>query len=308
MSPQQVLEAMADAEGFVCLPRGADVSNRMVTEAKLLGCHVISNDNVQHVGEAWLEYDATNTLRWLHNRRSVFWQRALDIIDKDKRINDLRLLVKFPTRGRPEKFFKVLDMYRDMSRSKNIRFVVTCDLDDVTMNNQIVIDRFRSYDDVEVHFGNSKTKIEAVNADMQGQDFDVCLLASDDMIPERIGYDLEILEQMKLNYPDLDGVIWFSDGYQKKKLNTLVVLGKRYYDRFNYLYHPDYVSFYSDNEFMQVAFMLGKQTYIDDVIIRHEHPDNTKESIDSTYSVNNQHVMRDHMMFVSRSKNLFGLK
>jgi hypothetical protein len=127
------------------------------------------------------------------------------------------------------------------------------------------------------------------------------------MIPQRAGYDVEIIDQMRLNYPDMDGVIWFSDGYQEKKLNTLVVLGKRYYDRFGYLYHPDYVSFYSDNEFMQVAFMLGKQTYVDEVIIKHEHPDNTKESIDMTYAVNNQHVLRDHHIFNVRAQNAFGM-
>jgi hypothetical protein len=80
MSPDQVLEAMANAEGFVCLPRGADVSNRMVTEAKLLGCQVITNDNVQHVGEDWLEHPDVNfTLRWLYDRRKVFWTRTLEL-------------------------------------------------------------------------------------------------------------------------------------------------------------------------------------------------------------------------------------
>jgi hypothetical protein len=128
------------------------------------------------------------------------------------------------------------------------------------------------------------------------------------MIPEVEGYDLIIQNEMKKNFPDLDGVIWFSDGYQKNKLNTLVIVGKRYYDRFGYLYHPDYVSFYCDNEFMQVAFLLGKQVYDNRVIIRHEHPDNTKENVDATYQINNQYVMRDYQMFMLRSQKLFGLQ
>ena len=81
LTPDQVLEAMANSEGFVCLPRGADVSNRMVTEAKLLGCQVVSNENVQHVGEEWLEHPDVNfTLRWLYDRRNVFWTRTLELI------------------------------------------------------------------------------------------------------------------------------------------------------------------------------------------------------------------------------------
>jgi len=81
MTPDQVLESMANAEGFICLPRGADVSNRMVTEAKLLGCQVVTNENVQHVGEEWLEHPDVNfTLQWLYNRRNVFWKRTLEFI------------------------------------------------------------------------------------------------------------------------------------------------------------------------------------------------------------------------------------
>lgn len=80
MTPDQVLEEMANAEGFVCLPRGADVSNRMVTEAKLLGCQVVTNQNVQHVGEDWLQSNDLNyTLNWLYDRRSVFWNRTLEL-------------------------------------------------------------------------------------------------------------------------------------------------------------------------------------------------------------------------------------
>jgi len=80
LSPAQVLELMANSEGFVCLPRGADVSNRMVTEAKLLGCNIVTNDNVQHVGEEWFEHSDVNfTLQWLYNRREVFWKRTMEL-------------------------------------------------------------------------------------------------------------------------------------------------------------------------------------------------------------------------------------
>ena len=81
MTPDQVLEAMASSEGFICLPRGADVSNRMVTEAKLLGCQIVTNENVQHVGEEWLGHSDVNfTLQWLYNRRQVFWNRTMELV------------------------------------------------------------------------------------------------------------------------------------------------------------------------------------------------------------------------------------
>jgi hypothetical protein len=63
------------------------------------------------------------------------------------------------------------------------------------------------------------------------------------------------------------------DVYKRQDFNTLCILGKKYYDRFGYIYHPSYKSFWCDNEFTDVANELGKQTFIDKVIIRHVHPD-----------------------------------
>ena len=93
------------------------------------------------------------------------------------------------------------------------------------------------------------------------------------MIPVVKGYDTIIKNNMSKLYPDTDGVLWFNDGYQGNKLNTLCILGKKYYDRFGYIYNPEYISVWSDNEFMDVGNILGKQTYFDEVIIQHQHPD-----------------------------------
>jgi hypothetical protein len=81
LSHREVLNELARAEGFVCLPRGGDVSNRMVTEAKLLGCQVVHNDNVQHAREDWLNNpDKEYTLNWLYGRRKVFWDQTVKFI------------------------------------------------------------------------------------------------------------------------------------------------------------------------------------------------------------------------------------
>lgn len=186
----------------------------------------------------------------------------------------MKLLVKFPTRGRPDKFFTVLDRYYYGAKRKDLTsFLVTCDLDDASMNNDAVRQKLQGYKNLAVIYGNSKSKIEAVNADMiHAPEFDIILLASDDMVPEEKGYDEIIRQKMTDLHPDTDGVLWFFDGY-RRDFNTLCILGKKYYERFGYIYHPSYKSFWCDNEFTDVANELGKQTFIDKVIIRHIHPD-----------------------------------
>jgi hypothetical protein len=187
----------------------------------------------------------------------------------------MKLLIKFPTRNRKNKFFKVLREYQNLCEDlNNTYFLITLDNDDESMNPSDVEDIFKTFKNVKVIYGTSNSKIHAVNRDIElVNDWDIVLLASDDMTPKVKGYDNIIRNKMKEFYSDTDGILWFNDGFQGEKLNTLCILGKKYYKRFNYIYHPDYKSCWSDNEFMEVGKILKKQTYIDFVIIKHEHPD-----------------------------------
>ncbi len=147
---------------------------------------------------------------------------------------ELKLLVKFPTRGRPKKFLALLARYYSLLRGNNFEFIVSCDLDDDTMNNAEVRERLERYPNLTVSYSANQNKIQACNADLEHAEFDVLLLASDDMVPLVQGYDMVIKEQMTKHFPDLDGVLWFFDGV-RRELDTLSILGKRYYDRFGYI-------------------------------------------------------------------------
>lgn len=71
---EQVLEKLSRAEGFVYLPPGGDTCPRMVIEAKLLGCKLHLNDNVQHKDEEWFATDNIEEIEeYLYGARSQFW-------------------------------------------------------------------------------------------------------------------------------------------------------------------------------------------------------------------------------------------
>lgn len=71
---QTVLQKLSTAEGFVYLPKGGDTCPRMVIEAKLLGCQLQLNDNVQHASEIWFDTDDEfDTLAYLFAARERFW-------------------------------------------------------------------------------------------------------------------------------------------------------------------------------------------------------------------------------------------
>lgn len=217
-----------------------------------------------------------------------------------------KLLIKFPTRGRMIKFFKVLDLYySNIEDIENTHFLISCDIEDKSMNNGMVKSKLSKYKNLIVKYSNNKSKIEAINNNLDDINFDILLLASDDMIPQIFGFDNIIRNKMKEYYSDNDGVLWFNDGYQGNKLNTLCILGKKYYDRFNYIYHPSYKSLWCDNEFQDVSILLNKVQYFDDVIIKHEHQVWTGEKWDEMQIYNDSFNFVDRNNYYLRKSNNF---
>jgi len=219
----------------------------------------------------------------------------------------MKLLIKFPTRNRKSQFMSTFERYQNFISEDTTRFSITIDEDDETMNNQDVINELTSYTNTEVTIGLSKTKVDAINRDIDtSEDWDIILLASDDMIPQIKGFDKIINTLMESNYPDTDGILFFNDGFKGQELNTLCILGKKYYERFNYIYHPEYKSTWCDNEFMMVGNLLKRQKYFPMVIIKHEHPDWGYGKHDIIHHKNHSDLNHDMNLFNHRKlKNFY---
>lgn len=216
----------------------------------------------------------------------------------------MRILIKLPSRSRPEQLLNVTTKYVSFAEDMdNIRILINMDDDDPTFTSDLRLSLTSLHSNVHVIGGLSKSKIHAINRDMPDPStFDIVLLASDDMVPQIRGYDTTIRNKMREHYPTLDGVLFFNDGHNKDALNTILLCGSKYYRRFGYLYYPGYKSFFCDNEFMHVANKLKRQTYFDDVIIKHEHPVANKEVVfDELYERNGLQIEDDYNLFVIRS-------
>lgn len=156
----------------------------------------------------------------------------------------MKILFKYPTRGRPEIFKEMLNMYYNkLSGKHDCYFVITMDCDDHTMNNQNIHNFLNSKKNIKYCYGNSKSKVEAINANLEDEnDWDILVLLSDDMLPLFHGYDDVIVEEMMKHFPNLDGSIHFNDGRVGRVLNTLSIMGKNLYKEWGYIYHPQYTS------------------------------------------------------------------
>lgn len=223
-----------------------------------------------------------------------------------------KILVKIPTRNRPDKLERILHLYNYLTRHiDNVSFLISLDKNDVTLDAYMrVIELFNNLDITTV-IGISKSKVDAVNRDINDylqkrDDIKIIVIGSDDMIPIKRHWDEEVIKCA--NSVGLDYVYWFHDGAQKR-LNTLSIMGIDYYKRFNYIYHPSYKSLWCDNEFHDVALSLNKMNkYPLDMIIRHEHPAWFKGAkSDSLYKHNDTFWNEDEANYKKRKQLNFPL-
>lgn len=186
----------------------------------------------------------------------------------------MTILVKYPTRSRPQRFLKTLSEWitsaTDLSK---ISWLISYDADDQTMTEPIIKAAYNLSPNLIAVKGASKTKIEACNSDIEKVPvWGVVLLISDDTWCRRAGWDQMIRDNMLKYYPNTDGCLWFHDGTKQREICTISCIGRRYYDRFGYIYHPSFSSFFCDNEFTEIAQRDGKIVFIDQPLATHEHP------------------------------------
>jgi hypothetical protein len=225
------------------------------------------------------------------------------------------LLLKYPTRQRPSKFMANLNSYLEkLSGKHQLTLVVSMDTDDILCNNgaiQRFLDIKRS-DTLNViySYGESKGKIAAINRDIPNTPWDILVATADDMESIEDHWDDIIVQDMFREFPDLYGAINYNndprleekgvDGF--KTLITLPVIGRKLYDKFGYIYHPDYKSEWCDNEQTEVFESLGVLRHINSRPIIHRWAENQDALMQHNMHVGSSY---DRAIYETRKKNGF---
>lgn len=226
-----------------------------------------------------------------------------------------KILIKFASRSREQKFFTCLDnILNNIVDKENFCVLVSLDIDDVSMYNQNTLNKLSSYlnqypNNLIIKFATSKNKIDAINRDVneikERFNFDILINFSDDMLWTKHGFDEVIRDKFKLHFPDTNGNLHFNDGYTKERLCTMSIIGRKYYDKYNYIYHPSYISLWCDNEYTIVAKNQQKMVYFDELIFVHNHPSNVGGLVDEQLKKTESFAETDYNNFMNRQKNNF---
>lgn len=181
----------------------------------------------------------------------------------------MKLLYKFASRSRPQKLFNCLDNIQSLARHNDYLILCSFDKDDETMGTTEVIAKLATYKKVLPIWGDSKTKVEAINADINfaPTDWDILLNHSDDMVFTKEGFDLDVIEA----FNGFDGLVHFPDQKAKEMLITYAMMSRGYYLRHGHIYHPAFESVYCDNYQQYVAKMTNSYKYVNKEILLHAH-------------------------------------
>lgn len=226
-----------------------------------------------------------------------------------------KILIKYASRSRNHKFFSGLEnILQNLGDLNNFCILVSLDLDDATMNNSETINKLTEYihkypEKIIVKFGHSKNKIDAINRDVneikEKYNFDILVNFSDDMEFIQHSFDDIVRDKFFCHYADTDGNIYFNDGYVGDRISTMSIIGRKYYDKFNYIYHPSYHSLWCDNEYTKLAQMNHKIIYFPERIFNHNHPANVGGFIDEQLIKTESFAEIDRQNYEKRFNNNF---
>lgn len=226
-----------------------------------------------------------------------------DITNEEKK---LKILVKIPTFNRPEQLLKSIKSFiNKQSKKYTLEIIVSANTEDKKTQN--IKQKIVKYKNTKVYFSEINSKIDAYNADLSDKNFDILILASDDMIPVVENYDEIIVENMLNFFPDLDGTLWFDNGDGNLRTNTLCIIGYPLFKKIMPIYNPLYKGYYCDDEFSQIVMKLGKVVRIDQNIIKHCIPENVVMFNESTYLKSLVYGMTDRAKFKIRKKIQFDI-
>lgn len=218
------------------------------------------------------------------------WQRINTLIMTPK------ISVIHPSRNRPFEAFLAYNSW--LSKADN-KFEYILSLD----NSESEIKQYKSWaTPCDVIQSNNKTAIEAINKAAKISKGKIIIVISDDFdCPEH--WDTLLLEALK---DKSDFVVKTQDGIQKT-LITLPIMDRMFYNRFGYIYQPDYIHMGCDVELTAVGLMLGKFINLP-LMFTHNHYSVGKSQKDAINEKNDLTYAHGDMILNEHRKNNFGIE
>jgi hypothetical protein len=217
----------------------------------------------------------------------------------------MKILIKFASRSRPLKIIECLKNIRETIEDKeNYHIILSLDYDD-EMSLKYVY-QFMG-EDVEVRFGKSKGKINAINRDIPNDsNYDIVICMSDDMKFIVNGWDNKVRDLFNANKDK--HVLHLGDGNRDDLITMSITTWEEYKKNGHKIYYPEYKSVYCDNDQTDKAKLEGTYFYNSQVLFNHLHPGYGRGEMDDQYLRTESRELYDHDLQVYERRKANGFK
>tara|TARA_Y100000034_G_scaffold21387_1_gene24608 strand:+ start:1168 stop:2814 length:1647 start_codon:yes stop_codon:yes gene_type:complete len=151
LSYVDMLKKLSQSRGLIFMPKAHDTCPRIVIEAKLLGCKLILNENVQHKNEEWFT-TSEKMVNHFRERKKFFWNEILSHIYINHYLkeyeghskNDSRFVIVVPTYNSEEWIKKTIESVKNQTHQNFLCYIINdCSTDNTlkAIENQICDDK-----------------------------------------------------------------------------------------------------------------------------------------------------------------------
>lgn len=204
-----------------------------------------------------------------------------------------------PSRGRSAEAYNTYRKWTECAdNSDNFEYILSLDNDAC----EEYYKRF-FYDDhlISICLRDNKSAIEAVNNAAEIAFGNIIIVISDDFDCQS-SWDTKLINNIRGR---TDFCAKTVDGIQPT-LITLPLMDRIYYERYGYIYNPNYLHMFSDQEMTAVAIMTGKYIKIP-MLFEHLHYTTGKSAYDDINRKNDATWAQGEALFNERLKTNFGI-
>jgi len=165
-----------------------------------------------------------------------------------------------PSRSRIDKSKATIDKW--LSRADaDVELIISIDSDDP--QKELYLEAHKGH---KIIINDNRSAVDAINNAAKECTGDIMIVVSDDTdVPIHWVNKILVAVQGRSDY-----ILKVYDGIQKWII-TMPVMDRTYYNRFGYIYHPDYRHCFCDTEMTHIADILKKIIWRNDILFEHQH-------------------------------------
>lgn len=203
-----------------------------------------------------------------------------------------------PSRQRPDiAIATAIKWLNSLSDKGSVEYILSVDSSDPTLK-----DYERLFKDERILVNDNKSAIEAINYAATIATGNIIVVMSDDFdCPDK--WDELLLTALEGKE---DFVVKTSDGCQPWII-TLPILDRKYYDRYGYVYNPEFLHLFSDTEMTHVGHLLGRVINLPIVFSHHHYTQVHGHKFDDVNAKNDKTWAQGEAVYLKNLKENFGI-